>query len=154
LGQAHPRRSAFAPPTLSAARFRPDPWQLGSPNLEVCPCPLNSFPWHKVTLAQLYPSAQLGSTADPPDLVHQPAVALREAHPSPRCRRLVLGQDSAGAGVSPSSATVCAKAASCAPIKSEADAPACCHTRFSKENQMHLICATGSSLHTYDRRHE
>jgi hypothetical protein len=30
----------------------------------------------------------------------------------------------------------------------------CCHTRFSKENQMHLICAPGSSLHTYDRRHE
>jgi hypothetical protein len=29
-----------------------------------------------------------------------------------------------------------------------------CHTRFSEENQMHLICAPGSSLHTYDRRHE
>jgi hypothetical protein len=29
-----------------------------------------------------------------------------------------------------------------------------CHTWFSEENQMHLICALGSSLHTYDRRHE
>jgi hypothetical protein len=29
-----------------------------------------------------------------------------------------------------------------------------CHTRFSEENQMHLICAPGSSLHTYDGRHE
>jgi hypothetical protein len=29
-----------------------------------------------------------------------------------------------------------------------------CHTWFSEENQMHLICAPGSSLHTYDRRHE
>jgi hypothetical protein len=25
---------------------------------------------------------------------------------------------------------------------------------FPKKNQMHLICAPGSSLHTYDRRHE
>jgi hypothetical protein len=29
-----------------------------------------------------------------------------------------------------------------------------CHTWFSEGNQMHLICAPGSSLHTYDRRHE
>jgi hypothetical protein len=28
------------------------------------------------------------------------------------------------------------------------------HTWFSKQNQMHLICASGSSLHTYDRRQE
>jgi len=27
-----------------------------------------------------------------------------------------------------------------------------CHIRFSKQNRMHLICALGSSLHTYDRR--
>jgi hypothetical protein len=26
-----------------------------------------------------------------------------------------------------------------------------CHTRFYKENQMHLICAPGSELHTHDR---
>jgi hypothetical protein len=32
--------------------------------------------------------------------------------------------------------------------------PPQCHTRFSEENQMHLICAPGSSLHTYDGRHE
>jgi hypothetical protein len=25
---------------------------------------------------------------------------------------------------------------------------------FPKKNQMHLICAPGSTLHTYDRRHE
>jgi hypothetical protein len=29
-----------------------------------------------------------------------------------------------------------------------------CHARCYKENWMHLICALGSSLHTYDRRHE
>jgi hypothetical protein len=29
-----------------------------------------------------------------------------------------------------------------------------CHTWFSKGNQMHLICVPGSSLHTYDWRHE
>jgi hypothetical protein len=29
-----------------------------------------------------------------------------------------------------------------------------CHTWFSKENQMHLICAPGSSFLTYDRCHE
>jgi hypothetical protein len=29
-----------------------------------------------------------------------------------------------------------------------------CHTWFSEENQMHLICAPGSSLYTYDRHHE
>jgi hypothetical protein len=32
--------------------------------------------------------------------------------------------------------------------------PVHCYTWFSKENQMHLICAPGSSLHTYDRCHE
>jgi hypothetical protein len=26
-----------------------------------------------------------------------------------------------------------------------------CHTRFSVENRMHLICAPGSHFHTYDR---
>jgi GTP cyclohydrolase II len=26
-----------------------------------------------------------------------------------------------------------------------------CHTRFSKENRMHLICVPGSQFHTYDR---
>ena len=26
-----------------------------------------------------------------------------------------------------------------------------CHTQFYKENRIHLICALGSSLHTYDR---
>jgi hypothetical protein len=26
-----------------------------------------------------------------------------------------------------------------------------CHTRFSEENRMHLICVTGSKFHTYDR---
>jgi hypothetical protein len=26
-----------------------------------------------------------------------------------------------------------------------------CHTRFSEENQMHLICVPGSEFHTYDR---
>jgi hypothetical protein len=49
LGQAHPRKSAFAPPTPSAARFRPDPCELLSPNFEVCSCPLDSFPRHRVT---------------------------------------------------------------------------------------------------------
>jgi hypothetical protein len=29
-----------------------------------------------------------------------------------------------------------------------------CHTRFYNEIQMHLICGSGSSLHTYDRCHE
>jgi deoxyhypusine synthase len=26
-----------------------------------------------------------------------------------------------------------------------------CHTRFSVENRMHLICVPGSQFHTYDR---
>jgi hypothetical protein len=26
-----------------------------------------------------------------------------------------------------------------------------CHTRFSEENRMHLICVQGSKFHTYDR---
>jgi hypothetical protein len=26
-----------------------------------------------------------------------------------------------------------------------------CHTRFSEENRMHLICVPGSQFHTYDR---
>jgi hypothetical protein len=26
-----------------------------------------------------------------------------------------------------------------------------CHTRFSVENRMHLICVSGSQFHTYDR---
>jgi hypothetical protein len=26
-----------------------------------------------------------------------------------------------------------------------------CHTRFSEENRMHLICVLGSEFHTYDR---
>jgi hypothetical protein len=27
----------------------------------------------------------------------------------------------------------------------------CCHTRFSEENRMHLICVLGLEFHTYDR---
>jgi hypothetical protein len=27
-----------------------------------------------------------------------------------------------------------------------------CHTRFSEENRMHLICVLGSEFHTYDRQ--
>jgi hypothetical protein len=26
-----------------------------------------------------------------------------------------------------------------------------CHTRFSEENRMHLICVPGPEFHTYDR---
>jgi hypothetical protein len=26
-----------------------------------------------------------------------------------------------------------------------------CHTHFSEENRMHLICVPGSKFHTYDR---
>jgi hypothetical protein len=26
-----------------------------------------------------------------------------------------------------------------------------CHTRFSEENRMHLLCVPGSQFHTYDR---
>jgi hypothetical protein len=76
LGQAHLRKSAFAPPTPSAARYRPDPCELLSPNIEVRSRPLNSFPWHRVTLgpAPAQPSsARLVSMADtarePPPLV-------------------------------------------------------------------------------------
>ena len=29
-----------------------------------------------------------------------------------------------------------------------------CHTRFSEQNRMHLICAPRSSLHTYDRHYK
>ena len=35
----------------------------------------------------------------------------------------------------------------CVPLYSRV----CCHTRFMKENRMHLIYALGSSSHTYDR---
>jgi hypothetical protein len=60
LGQAHPRKSAFAPPTLSAARFRPGPCELLSPNFEVRPRPLNfNFPGTRLLLAQHRPNRAL-----------------------------------------------------------------------------------------------
>jgi hypothetical protein len=60
LGQAHPRKSAFAPPTLSATRFRPDPCELLSPNFEVRSRPLNFFfPGTRLLLAQHRPNRAL-----------------------------------------------------------------------------------------------
>jgi hypothetical protein len=60
LGQAHPRKSAFAPPTLSAARFHLYLCELLIPNFEVCSRPLNFyFRGTRLLLAQHRPNRAL-----------------------------------------------------------------------------------------------